>query len=65
MKRYIQPDIEIVIYSQELMTLGYSDGEGDEHEFGNYGSFDDDLMMKSPTNHLWDNEDDSKKNSWL
>ena len=60
MKKYIQPSIQPITYSQEVMTLGASDSEGNEDEFSNYGSFDDNTLMKSPKNRLWDDTDDKK-----
>ncbi len=60
MKKYIQPSSLPITYSQEVMTLGYSDGEGSDDEFSNYGSFDEDILMKSPKNRLWDDVDDNK-----
>ena len=60
MEKYIQPTTLPITYSQEVMTLGVSEGEGSDDEFGNYGSFDDDILMKAPKNHLWDDDDDKK-----
>ena len=60
MKKYIQPSIQPITYSQEVMTLGASDSEGNGDEFSNYGSFDDNTLMKSPKNRLWDDPDDNK-----
>ena len=57
MKKYIQPSILPITYSQDLMTLGASDSEGNGDEFSNYGSFDDNTLMKSPKNRLWDDTD--------
>ena len=60
MKKYIQPSILPITYSQDVMTLGASDSEGNGDEFSNYGSFDEDILMKSPKNRLWDDTDDKK-----
>ena len=60
MKKYIKPTILPITYSQDVMTLGASDSEGNEDEFSNYGSFDDNTLMKSPKNRLWDDTDDKK-----
>ena len=60
MKKYIQPTTLPITYAQDVLTLGISDSEGGGDEFSNYGTFDDDLLMKSPSNHLWDDTDDSK-----
>lgn len=60
MKKYIKPTTIPITYSQDVMTLGVSEGQGNDDEFSNYGSFDDGILMQSPKNHLWDDDDDNK-----
>ena len=60
MKKYIKPSILPITYSQEVMTLGASDSEGNGDEFSNYGSFDENTLIKPSKNRLWDDPDDNK-----
>ena len=60
MKKYIKPAILPITYSQDVMTLGASDSEGNGDEFSNYGSFDDNTLIKPSKNRLWDDADDKK-----
>ncbi len=64
MKRYIHPSTQIWTYSQELMNLGISDAVGGSEEFSNYGSFDEDILMQSSSNRLWDDDEDNSK-TWI
>ena len=59
MKKYIKPSILPITYSQDVMTLGASDSEGNSDEFSNYGSFDENTLIKPSKNRLWDDPNDN------
>lgn len=55
MKKYIQPQIEVNEMAFLLLTIGASDSEGSDDEFGNGSFFDDsdDVSLQS-NKSLWD-----------
>jgi len=56
MKQYICPITQIIISSQALM-IGLSNTVGGDEEFSNYGSFDEELLLKPTKNRLWDEDE--------
>ena len=56
MKFYTEPTIEVIVTSQKILLEGPSNSEGDEHEFTNNASFEE--------NALGIDADDIKGNLW-
>ena len=56
MKIYTKPTIEVIVTSQEVLDLGASDSVGDDSEFTNMTSFEEDVIGNSSKDDLWDED---------
>ncbi len=56
MKIYTKPTIEVIVTSQEVLDLGASDSVGDDNEFTNMTSFEEDVIGNSSKDDLWDED---------
>lgn len=59
MKFYTEPTIEVIVTSQEVLELGASDSVGDEKEFTNNASFEENALgidAEDIKGNLWDKD---------